>query len=35
MPPEKKCPGPWKKLLVCTDGSPNSQVAVDEALTLA
>ncbi|MDO9530802.1 MAG: universal stress protein [Deltaproteobacteria bacterium] len=29
------CPGPWKKLLVCTDGSPNSQVAVYETLNLA
>lgn len=28
-------PGPWKKLLVCTDGSANSQVAVDQTLALA
>lgn len=28
-------PGPWKKLLVCTDGSANSQAAVDQTLALA
>ena len=28
-------PGPWKKLLVCTDGSPNSQVAVNKTLAWA
>ena len=28
-------PGPWKKLLVCTDGSPNSEVAVNKTLVLA
>jgi hypothetical protein len=35
MHSEKKCPGPWRKLLVCTDGSPNSQVAVNKTLALA
>lgn len=35
MQPQKKCPGPWKTLLVCTDGSDNSQVAVDQTLALA
>ncbi len=29
------CPGPWKKLLVCADGSPNSQAAVNKTLALA
>jgi uncharacterized protein len=29
------CPGLWKKLLVCTDGSPNSQAAVNKTLALA
>jgi hypothetical protein len=29
------CPGLWQKLLVCTDGSPNSQVAVNKTLALA
>ncbi|MHB9072286.1 MAG: universal stress protein [Desulfobaccales bacterium] len=28
-------PGLWQKLLVCTDGSPNSQVAVNKTLALA
>ena len=29
------CPGEWEELLVCTDGSPESQGAVAEALALA
>jgi hypothetical protein len=29
------CPGLWQKLLVCTDGSSNSQVAVNKTLALA
>jgi len=29
------CPGKWDKLLVCTDGSPESQGAVVEAMALA
>lgn len=29
------CPGEWDRLLVCTDGSPESQGAVAEALALA
>ncbi len=35
MTQSRVCPGPWKKLLVCTDGSPNSQVAVNKTLALA
>jgi nucleotide-binding universal stress UspA family protein len=35
MTQSRICPGPWKKLLVCTDGSPNSQVAVNKTLALA
>lgn len=35
MTQSRFCPGPWKKLLVCTDGSPNSQVAVNKTLALA
>ena len=29
------CPGEWKRLLACTDGSANSQIAVDQTLALA
>jgi nucleotide-binding universal stress UspA family protein len=29
------CPGPWKKLLVCTDGNSNSQPTVKKTLALA
>jgi len=35
MTQSRVCPCPWKKLLVCTDGSPNSQVAVNKTLALA
>ncbi len=35
MTQSRVCPGPWKKLLVCTDGSPNSQAAVNKTLALA
>ena len=29
------CPGEWRRLLACTDGSANSQIAVDQTLALA
>jgi nucleotide-binding universal stress UspA family protein len=35
MTRSRVCPGPWKKLLVCTNGSPNSQAAVNKTLALA
>jgi nucleotide-binding universal stress UspA family protein len=35
MTQSRICPGPWKKLLVCTDASPHSQTAVNKTLALA
>jgi nucleotide-binding universal stress UspA family protein len=35
MTPSRVGPGPWKKLLVCTDGSPDSKAAVNKTLALA
>lgn len=35
MAPSLICPAAWNKLLACTDGSANSQVAVDQTLALA